>query len=261
MKKVKAKKHLGQHFLTDLSIAEKIAASVTGHMGTAAMLEIGPGMGVLTDFLLQQDQELFLIDIDSESIAYLQGKYPLLGERIILGDFLHYDFRPLFPENYIVVGNFPYNISSQIFFRVLEQRHKVTEVVCMLQKEVAERIASPKGSKAYGILSVLLQAFYDIDYLFTVPPHVFDPPPKVNSGVIRLSRNTVKDLDCDEKLFFKVVKAGFGNRRKTLRNSLKSFDLAEDLKNHTMLDLRAEQLSVADFVFLTQEIEKSRGNH
>lgn len=261
MKKVRAKKHLGQHFLKDLTIAEKIANAVTGHMGTKAILEIGPGMGVLTDFLLKKDFDLHLIEIDRESIAYLKEKYPELESNMIFGDFLEHDFRTIFPDFYIVMGNFPYNISSQIFFRVLEQRSKVTEVVCMLQKEVAERIASPKGSKAYGILSVLLQAFYDIEYLFTVPPHVFDPPPKVNSGVIRLTRNNVENLGCDEKLFFKVVKGGFGNRRKTLRNSLKSFDLAEDLKEHPLMDMRAEQLDVSDFVFLTQEIEKSRGSH
>ncbi len=218
-------------------------------------------MGVLTDFLISDPYELFLIDIDKESIAYLHQKYPSLSDNIISGDFLDYDFRAVFPEQYMIIGNFPYNISSQIFFRVLEQRAKVTEVVCMLQKEVAQRIASPKGNKTYGILSVLLQAFFDIEYLFTVPPHVFDPPPKVDSGVIRLKRNEVKSLGCDERLFFKVVKGGFGNRRKTLRNSLKSFDLSEDLKSHPLMDLRAEQLSVEDFVFLTQEIERSRGNN
>ncbi|MDN3203511.1 16S rRNA (adenine(1518)-N(6)/adenine(1519)-N(6))-dimethyltransferase RsmA [Algoriphagus sediminis] len=261
MKKVKAKKHLGQHFLKDLSIAEDIAKAITGHGGAQTILEIGPGMGVLTDFLLELDQELLLIDIDKESIAFLSEKYLQLAGKIIYGDFLDYDFREMLPDPYIVAGNFPYNISTQIFFRILEQRHKVTEVVCMLQKEVAERIASPKGNKSYGILSVLLQAFYDIEYLFSVPPHVFDPPPKVNSGVIRLLRNSVEKLDCDEKLFFKVVKGGFGNRRKTLRNSLKSFDLADDLKQHPLMDLRAEQLSVDDFVFLTSQIEKSRGNN
>ncbi len=165
------------------------------------------------------------------------------------------------PDQYAIAGNFPYNISSQIFFKVLEVRDQVTEVVCMLQKEVAERIASPKGNKDYGILSVLLQAFYDIEYLFSVPPEVFDPPPRVNSGVIRLVRNEVKSLDCNEKLFFQVVKGGFGNRRKTLRNSLKSFQLPEELKENALMDKRAEQLDVADFVFIAQQIEASRGNH
>ncbi|WP_268034797.1 16S rRNA (adenine(1518)-N(6)/adenine(1519)-N(6))-dimethyltransferase RsmA [Algoriphagus sp. PAP.12] len=261
MQNVRPKKHLGQHFLTDLSIAERIAQAVKGHGGIDCVLEIGPGMGVLTDFLLKNPMELYLIDIDSESIAYLNQKYPQLKEKIIEGDYLKEDFSSVLPDKYAIAGNFPYNISSQIFFRVLDERDKVTEVVCMLQKEVAERIASPKGSKAYGILSVLLQAYYDIEYLFTVPPGVFNPPPKVNSGVIRLIRNETEKLDCKEKLFFQVVKAGFGNRRKTLRNSLKSFQLPEDLKSHPLLDKRAEQLDVADFVFLTQQIEASRGNH
>lgn len=261
MQNVRPKKHLGQHFLTDLSIAERIAQAVKGHDGVNCVLEIGPGMGVLTDFLLKNPMELYLIDIDSESIAYLYQKYPQLKERIIEGDYLKEDFSSVLPDKYAIAGNFPYNISSQIFFRVLDERDKVTEVVCMLQKEVAQRIASPKGNKAYGILSVLLQAFYDIEYLFTVPPGVFNPPPKVDSGVIRLTRNQTEKLDCKEKLFFQVVKAGFGNRRKTLRNSLKSFQLPEDLKINPLLDKRAEQLDVADFVFLTQQIEASRGNH
>ncbi|SHO62555.1 16S rRNA (adenine(1518)-N(6)/adenine(1519)-N(6))-dimethyltransferase RsmA [Algoriphagus zhangzhouensis] len=261
MQNVRPKKHLGQHFLTDLSIAERIAQAVKGHDGVNCVLEIGPGMGVLTDFLLKNPMELYLIDIDSESIAYLYQKYPQLKEKIIEGDYLKEDFSSVLPDKYAIAGNFPYNISSQIFFRVLDERDKVTEVVCMLQKEVAQRIASPKGNKAYGILSVLLQAFYDIEYLFTVPPGVFNPPPKVDSGVIRLTRNQTEKLDCKEKLFFQVVKAGFGNRRKTLRNSLKSFQLPEDLKINPLLDKRAEQLDVADFVFLTQQIEASRGNH
>ncbi|MDX5338408.1 MAG: 16S rRNA (adenine(1518)-N(6)/adenine(1519)-N(6))-dimethyltransferase RsmA [Cyclobacteriaceae bacterium] len=261
MQNVKPKKHLGQHFLTDLSIAERIANSVTGHGGVKKVLEIGPGMGVLTDFLLQGKLDLYLIDIDQESIEYLHKKYPQLKNKIIEGDFLKYDFSKVFEEPYAIAGNFPYNISSQIFFKVLEEKHQVTEVVCMLQKEVAQRIASPKGNKDYGILSVFLQAYYNIEYLFSVPPHVFNPPPKVNSGVIRLTRNGVEKLDCNERLFFQVVKGGFGNRRKTLRNSLKSFNLTEEFKTHPILDKRAEQLDVADFVFLTQEIEKGRGTH
>lgn len=259
MEKVKPKKHLGQHFLTDLSIAERIAQAVKGHGGVDKVLEIGPGMGVLTDFLLKNPQELYLIEIDRESIAYLHQKYPLLGDRIIEGDYLKYDAARVLPDKYSIAGNFPYNISSQIFFKVLEEKNRVTEVVCMLQKEVAQRIASPKGNKDYGILSVLLQAWYDIEYLFTVPPGVFNPPPKVNSGVIRLTRNSVEKLDCDEKLFFKVVKGGFSTRRKTLRNALKPFGLLEEFKTHPMLDMRAEQLGVEDFVFLTQQIEKGRG--
>lgn len=261
MEKVRPKKHLGQHFLTDLGIAERIAQSVQGHLGINQLLEIGPGMGVLTDYLLKLPMDLYLIDIDSESIIYLYKKYPQLSDRIIEGDYLKQNLDEQLPERYAIVGNFPYNISTQIFFRVLEERQKVTEVVCMLQKEVAQRIASPKGNKDYGILSVLLQAYYDIEYLFSVPPEVFNPPPKVNSGVIRLKRNPTQKLDCNERLFFQVVKGGFGNRRKTLRNSLKSFQLPKELIDHPMLDLRAEQLDVADFVFLTQQIEASRGNH
>lgn len=261
MEKVKPKKHLGQHFLTDLSIAERIAQAVTGHGGVTQVLEIGPGMGVLTDFLLEGKLDLSLIDIDKESIEYLHKKYPQLKDKIIDGDFLKYDFSKVFLEKYAIAGNFPYNISSQIFFKVLEDKDRVTEVVCMLQKEVAQRIASPKGNKDYGILSVLLQAYYDIEYLFTVPPGVFNPPPKVNSGVIRLTRNQTAKLDCNERLFFQVVKGGFGTRRKTLRNSLKSFNLTEEFKTHPILDKRAEQLDVADFVFLAQEIEKGRGTH
>jgi 16S rRNA (adenine1518-N6/adenine1519-N6)-dimethyltransferase len=259
MEKVKPKKHLGQHFLIDLSIAERIAAQVTGHGGVKQLLEIGPGMGVLTDYLLKGDLDVNLIEIDRESIAYLHQKYPNLQDKVIEGDFLKFDFSTVFTTPFAVVGNFPYNISSQIFFKILEDKNKVSEVVCMLQKEVARRIASPKGSKEYGILSVLLQAWYDIDYIFSVHPGVFNPPPKVNSGVIRLTRNQVQKLDCNEKLFFQVVKGGFGNRRKTLRNSLKSFQLTEEFKSHPILDKRAEQLDVADFVFLTQQIEKGRG--
>ncbi|MBS9524092.1 16S rRNA (adenine(1518)-N(6)/adenine(1519)-N(6))-dimethyltransferase RsmA [Litoribacter alkaliphilus] len=255
MDKVKPKKHLGQHFLTDLGIAEKIAKGMTGHRGVKKVLEIGPGMGVLTDFLLQEPWDLYLVDVDTESIAYLHKKYPQLGEKIIEADFLKHDFGKVIEGDYAVVGNFPYNISSQIFFKVLEDRHKVPEVVCMLQKEVAQRIASPPGNKDYGILSVLLQAFYDIEYLFSVPPGVFNPPPKVNSGVIRLKRNETKKLDCDEKMFFRVVKQAFSTRRKTLRNALKSMGLAEEVREMSLLDKRAEQLGVQDFVFLTNQIQ------
>lgn len=257
MEKVKPKKHLGQHFLIDLSIAEKIAKAVTGHEGINKVLEIGPGMGVLTDFLLEEKRDLYLVDIDKESIAYLHNKYPDLGEKIIEADYLKKDFAPIMGGPYIVAGNFPYNISSQIFFKVLEERNSVKEVVCMLQKEVAERIASPKGNKSYGILSVMLQAFYDIEYLFTVPPDVFNPPPKVNSGVIRLTRNTVNELACDEKVFFKVVKQAFSTRRKTLRNCMKGMGLKDGLHEDPMLDLRAEQLDVQDFISLTNKIQES----
>ena len=257
MEKVKPKKHLGQHFLTDLSIAERIAKAVTGHMGVKKVLEIGPGMGVLTDYLLAEKWDLYLVDIDAESIVYLHAKYSDLGEKIIEADYLKKDFAPIMKGPYVVAGNFPYNISSQIFFKILEERQAVTEVVCMLQKEVAQRIASPKGNKDYGILSVLLQAYYDIEYLFSVPPGVFNPPPKVNSGVIRLKRNAVEKLDCDEKLFFRVVKQGFSTRRKTLRNALKPLGLSDTLKDDPILDKRAEQLDVQEFVSFTQKIQQS----
>ena len=257
MEKVKPKKHLGQHFLTDLSIAEKIAKAVSGHGGVKKVLEIGPGMGVLTDYLLEENWDLYLVDIDKESVSYLHKKYPKLGDKIIAGDYLKMDFASIMQAPYIVAGNFPYNISTQIFFKVLEERNAVVEVVCMLQKEVAQRIASPKGNKDYGILSVMLQAFYDIEYLFSVPPEVFDPPPKVNSGVIRLKRNAVEKLPCDEKLFFRVIKQAFSTRRKTLRNCLKSMGLSEELKADPIMDKRAEQLDVQEFITLTQNLQES----
>jgi len=257
MRKVKAKKHLGQHFLTDLQVAERIAGSLSGHQQVKKVLEIGPGMGVLTDFLVQQPWELFLIEIDEESVDYLLEKYADRDLKVIKGDFLHREFRTLFDEPYAIIGNFPYNISSQIFFRVLEERHHVSEIVGMLQKEVAERITSKKGNKTYGILSVLLQAYYEVEYLFSVPPEVFDPPPRVNSGVIRLKRNAINKLDCDEKLFFRLVKQAFNTRRKTLRNALKPLGLSEAFKNESMLDLRAEQLGVEEFVYLTQQLQAS----
>jgi 16S rRNA (adenine1518-N6/adenine1519-N6)-dimethyltransferase len=257
MQKVKPKKHLGQHFLTDLGIAEKIAKALTGHLGITKVLEIGPGMGVLTDFLMELNWELYLVEIDKESIQFLHSKYSHLGERIIEADYLKKDLSAVLKSPYAIAGNFPYNISSQIFFKVLEERHFVTEVVCMLQKEVAQRIASPKGNKDYGILSVLLQAYYDIEYLFSVPPDVFNPPPKVNSGVIRLKRNQVEQLDCTEKLFFRVVKQGFATRRKTLRNALKPLGISDELKEDPILDKRAEQLDVNEFVLLTKKIEES----
>jgi 16S rRNA (adenine1518-N6/adenine1519-N6)-dimethyltransferase len=257
MEKVKPKKHLGQHFLTDLDIAEKIAKAMTGHLGVKKVLEIGPGMGVLTDFLQLADWDLFLVDIDSESIRYLRQKYPGLGEKIIEADYLKKDISAIMNGPYAVIGNFPYNISSQILFKVLEERKHVTEVVCMLQKEVAQRIASPKGNKDYGILSVFLQAYYDIEYLFTVSPGVFNPPPKVNSGVIRLKRNGIEYLDCDEKLFFRVVKQGFATRRKTLRNALKPLGLSDLFKEYPVLDKRAEQLDVQEFITLTNKLQES----
>ncbi|MES2733554.1 MAG: 16S rRNA (adenine(1518)-N(6)/adenine(1519)-N(6))-dimethyltransferase RsmA [Bacteroidota bacterium] len=257
MYKVKPKKHLGQHFLIDKEIAANIVNLLSLHQSYTQVLEVGPGMGVLTDFLLQKTEyQTVLIDIDQESIAYLHKKYPTLGDRIMQGDFLRLPLDTLFPQPFAIIGNFPYNLSSQILFKVLEHKNSIPEVVCMLQKEVARRIASPPGNKEYGILSVFLQAYYDIEYNFTVPPHVFEPPPKVQSGVIRLRRNQVQSLDCDEKLFFRLVKQGFNNRRKTLRNALKPMGPTEEMNQSPFLDKRAEQLSVADFVQLTQMMQR-----
>lgn len=254
--KVRAKKHLGQHFLKDTPTAAAIAAALTGHGGYHRVLEIGPGMGVLTGFLLEDPRfETGVIEIDRESVAYLKANFPVLNGRIIEGDFLKWDPREM-AKPFAVIGNFPYNISSQIFFRVLNYRDDVPEIVCMLQKEVAQRIASPAGNKDYGILSVLLQAFYRIEYLFTVPPGMFSPPPKVQSGVIRLKRNDKKQLDCDEKLFFTVVKTAFNQRRKMLRNALKP--LGADIPENRFLDRRAEQLDVKDFEELTRIVEAAR---
>jgi 16S rRNA (adenine1518-N6/adenine1519-N6)-dimethyltransferase len=248
--KVRAKKHLGQHFLKDLNIAQRIVDGLSGHGGYDRVLEIGPGMGVLTQYLLTKTEfSTYVIEIDTESVAYLQKHYEELSPRIIEGDFLKFNPADFFPKPFAIIGNFPYNISSQIFFRALQIRDRIPEIVCMLQKEVAQRIASPPGSKEYGILSVLLQAFYDIDYLVSVPPGAFDPPPKVQSGVIRLRRNAVSALDCDEKLFFRVVKTAFNQRRKTLRNALKPVG---EFPDHPLLTKRAEQLSVNEFVILTQ---------
>lgn len=255
--KVKPKKHLGQHFLIDKQIAADIVGLLSLHQNYTKVLEIGPGMGVLTDFLIQGKRyETYLIDIDQESIIYLKKHYPQLNKNIIEGDFLKLNLQSLFAESFAIIGNFPYNISSQILFNILEYKDKVPEVVCMLQKEVAQRIASPPGNKEYGILSVLLQAYYRIEYMFTVHEHVFEPPPKVKSGVIRLQRNDVKKLDCDEKLFKTIIKQGFNNRRKTLRNALKPLALPQIVLQHPFMDKRAEQLSVANFVELTQLIEK-----
>lgn len=251
---VRPKKHLGQHFLKDQNIAKKIVEALP--MNAAHTIEVGPGTGVLTQFLVDKIPSLYLAEIDKESVEYLHRHYPLIKPNIIEGDFLKLNLTSLQEGTWSVIGNFPYNISSQIFFKVLEQRNVVKHVVGMVQKEVAQRIASPPGSKAYGILSVLLQAYYDIKLLFTVPPGVFNPPPKVNSAVLTLVRNKVDHLDCDEVLFFKVVKQAFQTRRKTLRNSLKNLNLPPSLQSHQLLNLRAEQLSVSDFVFLTKHLEK-----
>lgn len=258
MSLVRAKKHLGQHFLTDKNIAEKIVKSLRSTDQYDQILEVGPGMGILSDFLLSRDKpEAFLIDIDHESFDFLASKYPMLGERLIHGDFLELDFRKVFPGRLGIIGNFPYNISSQILFKVLDNRDQVVELVGMFQKEVAERCAEKPGSKEYGILSVFLQAFYKVEYLFSVKPGVFNPPPKVTSAVIRLTRNEVERLDCDEKLFWQVVKAGFNQRRKTLRNALSSF-IGKEGMNDPVFDLRAEKLSVEDFIRLTNLVSALR---
>ncbi len=248
---VKPKKHLGQHFLKDQKIASDIADALTGHSNYKAILEVGPGTGVLTQFLMEKEFAVHAIEMDRESVAYLKQNFIQLTDNLIEGDFLKMDFGSITDQPLAVIGNFPYNISTQIFFKVLENKDQVPEIVGMLQKEVAERIAAPPGSKTYGILSVLLQAFYDIEYLFTVPPEVFNPPPKVHSAVIRLKRNSVKELDCDERKFKTVVKTAFNQRRKTLRNALKSLTFATAPNEH-LLTLRAERLSVEDYVQITR---------
>lgn len=255
MSLVKAKKHLGQHFLTDKNIAARIVNALVHTSQYKQVLEVGPGMGILSDFLLERtDLETHLIDIDAESCAFLQQKYPQLGTRLINGDFLQLDLGTIFPGKFAVIGNFPYNISSQILFKILDNRDRVVEMVGMFQKEVAERCASKPGTKEYGILSVLIQAYYHIEYLFTVKPGTFNPPPKVNSGVIRLSRNEVHTLACDEKLFWRTVKAGFNQRRKTLRNALSAVLPKDKMDNHPFFEKRAEQLSVDDFIALTRHL-------
>lgn len=255
---VKPKKELGQHFLKDLSIARRIAELLTGHGSYKKVLEIGPGTGVLTQFLLTDDRfDTYVIEIDRESVDYLKLNFPALEGRILGADFLN--IRPdLLPtkqpdntELFAVIGNFPYNISSQILFKVLDMRDRVPEVVGMFQHEVAQRIASGPGNKDYGILSVLMQAWYDIKYEFTVAPDVFIPPPKVQSGVLSLRRNDKTELGCDEKKFTQVVKHGFGQRRKTLRNALKPLNPTEAALASAFMDKRGEQLSVAEFVELT----------
>lgn len=258
--KVRAKKSLGQHFLHDQRAAQRIVDALQLSDGLNNVLEIGPGMGVLTKYLVEKEKmKLRLVEIDRDSVAYLKKHYPALQDAIHEGDFLEMNLHEVFAEPFMIIGNFPYNISSQIFFKVLENRDHVTQVVCMLQKEVADRIAEKEGSKTYGILSVLLQAYYHVDMLFKVPPGAFSPPPKVMSAVIRLRRNNVSQLPCNEKLFVIVVKQGFNNRRKTLRNALKNLILPAEISTLPILDKRAEQLSVNDFINLTQLIEKSRG--
>lgn len=254
MADVRAKKQLGQHFLTDELIAKRIVDALQTE--TKHVLEVGPGMGVLTKYLFANDQfKTTALDIDEESIAYLKTKYPEHADQVVYGDFLNgniLDFSE--GEELAVIGNFPYNISSQIFFKVLDFKDQVPQVVGMLQKEVAERLASPPGSKAYGILSVLLQAWYDVEYLFTVHEDVFNPPPKVKSGVIRCTRNNVQELGCNEKLFKTVIKTSFGQRRKMLSNSLKGM-MNGNKTEDALFNRRPEQLSVEEFITLTNIIE------
>ncbi|MFD0861137.1 16S rRNA (adenine(1518)-N(6)/adenine(1519)-N(6))-dimethyltransferase RsmA [Sungkyunkwania multivorans] len=253
--KVRAKKHLGQHFLTDENIAKKIADTLK-LSGYKHVLEIGPGMGVLTKYLLEKPVETHVIEIDPESVEYLNAHFLALSGRIHSKDFLKYDVRQLFGDQpFAITGNFPYNISSQIVFKTIEMRDQVPEFTGMFQKEVAERICEGPGNKTYGILSVLTQAFYKAEYLFTVSEKVFDPPPKVKSGVLRLTRKEDHQLRCNEKMFFRVVKTAFQQRRKTLRNSLKTFNLSDSLKEDAIFGQRPEQLSVEAFVSLTQKIE------
>ncbi|GAB1416669.1 16S rRNA (adenine(1518)-N(6)/adenine(1519)-N(6)) -dimethyltransferase RsmA [Paludibacter sp.] len=259
MAQVRPKKHLGQHFLKDLEVARRIAESLE-LSEPSCVLEIGPGTGVLSQFLLQNNNiNLTAVEVDKESVEYLKNNFPTL--KVIEADFLKIDVKSIFPEQFIIIGNFPYNISSQIFFKVLENRDSVRQVVCMIQKEVAERMAAAHGNKTYGILSVLMQAFYSIDYLFTVHEHVFDPPPKVKSAVIRLTRNNVNSLGCDEQLFKTVVKTAFNQRRKTLRNSLKPVVGKENsMYANSLFDKRPEQLSVSAFIELTNMVEAALKN-
>lgn len=256
---VKPKKALGQHFLTDLNIARRIAATLDDYR-SLPVIEVGPGMGVLTRFLLDDGHDVTAVEIDTESVAYLNTEFPQLKGRIIEADFLKMDLAALFPgEKFCVIGNYPYNISSQIFFHILDYRDSVVACSGMLQREVAERLAAPPGKKARGILSVLLQAWYDVEYLFTVDENVFNPPPKVKSGVVMLRRNGVTSLGCDEALFKTVVKTAFGQRRKTLRNSIRGLlPPATALPDETIASMRPEQLSVEQFIQLTRDITALR---
>ncbi|HOY31314.1 MAG TPA: 16S rRNA (adenine(1518)-N(6)/adenine(1519)-N(6))-dimethyltransferase RsmA [Bacteroidales bacterium] len=255
---VHPKKHFGQHFLKDEQLAARICESLTLHKNYSHVLEIGPGTGVLSKYLFESKNfHTTLIEIDRDAYHFLTEKFPGQSQNIIYGDFLNFDINTRFNEPFAIIGNFPYNISTQILFRILEHRDKIPEMVGMFQKEVAQRIASPPGSKQYGILSVLLQAFYNIEYLFTVSEHVFYPPPKIKSAVIRLLRNEVKSLDCDEKLFVEIVKKAFNQRRKTLRNALKSFKNEELIFTDPIFNKRAEQLGVEEFVRLTQILDKA----
>jgi 16S rRNA (adenine1518-N6/adenine1519-N6)-dimethyltransferase len=251
---INPKKSLGQHFLKDKNIATKIINSIK--YSDYPILEIGPGLGILTEGLIKNKFDLSVIEIDSKVIPLLEKKFPSLKNKIFHGDFLKFSIAKIYNKTYSIIGNFPYNISSQIFFKIYDNRNNIKEVVCMVQKEVAERLCSPAGSKKYGILSVLLQAFYNIDYLFTVSEKVFNPPPKVKSAVIHLERNKNKVLGCNEELFLKVVKTGFNQRRKTLKNSLKSILLNLGQENEILLK-RPEQLNVEEFIGLVNLIDQN----
>ncbi len=249
---VRPKKHLGQHFLTDESLAEKIVDAISWPDPTQ-VIEVGPGTGVLTKYLIERQENFRAFDVDQESVDYLKANYAEHADQFLLKDFLS---ESVTEKGTVVIGNFPYNISSQLFFKIWEDRDCIDQVVCMVQKEVAKRVSSDHGSKVYGILSVLLQAYYDIEYLFSVPPGAFNPPPKVQSGVIRFTRNSIAELGCDERLLKKVVKMAFGKRRKTLRNALKDLALPPEFTDSEIFNKRAEQLSVAQFIELTEQIEQ-----
>lgn len=255
---VRAKKHLGQHFLTDKNTCRKIANQFGLHRNCRKVLEVGPGMGALTNFLLERDLEVWVMEVDSESVAYLKEHFPMLEDKIIQADFLRSDLKKYFGEEpFAVVGNFPYNISTQILFKCLEYKDQVPEIMGMFQKEVAERVAKKPGSREYGILSVLMQAFYEVEYCFTVDEHVFSPPPKVKSGIIRCERNDRDKLPCNEKLFIQVVKATFNQRRKTVRNGIRALMQGSTIDS-PLLGMRPEQLGVEEFIELTQLIEQTR---
>lgn len=252
MKQLKPKKYLGQHFLKDSNISKKIAESLISKK-LNSIIEIGPGMGILTQHLINSSTETFFVEIDKDSIVYLNKVFPEIRNLVINEDFLKIDLAQ-FKAPIGLIGNFPYNISSQILFKLIENRKKINELVGMFQLEVAKRICAPPGSKTYGILSVLVQAFYSAEFLFSLSPDQFNPPPKVNSGVIRLTKKSNIDIGCDEKLFFKIVKTSFQQRRKTLRNSLKSFNLTNNIKEDAIFEKRPEALSVDDFILLTNII-------
>lgn len=256
MERIRPKKFLGQHFLKDHNLAKKIVACLSSDPIGETVLEIGPGTGILTEYLVQEDfDEVVLVEVDRESISFLKQHFDYPKIRLVECDFLKFELKEISERPISIIGNLPYFISSQIFFRILEQRWLVKEVVCMIQKEVAERICASHGSKIYGILSVLIGAYYHTEMLFKVPPGVFNPPPKVDSAVIRLKKREHNHLPCDEQLFKKIVKQGFQNRRKTLRNALKPIFLPKELTEHEIFSRRAEQLSISEFVDLTLKIQ------